>query len=95
MRKIFLTLVAAMTIALAPASLGAQTDNETQVKTEQTTTAKTVKPGEPTNLIYRTKDGKTLPVYRGKKGGLFVIRTSQKTGNEYRQYVKEEQCERA
>ena len=46
MRKIFLTLVAAMTIALAPASLGAQTDNETQVKTEQTTTAKTVKPGE-------------------------------------------------
>ena len=90
MKKLFI-LIAAMTIALAPMSA---TVNNNQVKTEQTTKeTKAVKPGEPTNLIYTTKDGKTLPVYRGGKGGLFVIRTSAKTGNQYKQYVKEDKCQ--
>lgn len=95
MKKLFI-LIASLTIALAPMS--AQVNNN-QVKTEQTEQtckpAKQVKQGEPTNLVYPTKDGKRLPVYRGAKGGLFVIRTSAKTGNQYRQYVKEDKCETA
>lgn len=90
MKKLFI-LIAAMTIALAPMSAAV---NNNQVKIEQTTKqANAVKPGEPTNLVYTTKDGKTLPVYRGAKGGLFVIRTSAKTGNQYKQYVKEDKCQ--
>lgn len=92
MKKLFI-IIASLTIALAPMS--AQVNNN-QVKTEQTDKpAKQVKQGEPTNLVYPTKDGKHLPVYRGAKGGLFVIRTSAKTGNQYRQYVKEDKCETA
>ena len=86
----------ALMAALAPIGAHAQDNNNSKPATEQVATqGKQVKKGEPTNLVYTTKDGKTLPVYRGAKGGLFVIRTSQKTGNQYKQYVKEEQCQKA
>lgn len=95
MRRI-ITILALFAIALAPVSINAQTKDNTKAKTEQTAkdAPKKVKAGEPTNLVYKTKDGQLLPVYRGAKGGLFVIRTSGKTKNEYKQYVKEDQCQR-
>jgi hypothetical protein len=30
------------------------------------------------------------PVYQGSKGGLYIIRVSKKSGEEYRQYIAEE-----
>ncbi len=54
------------------------------VKTKQTTAKK---PATKTNLTY-TVSGKTYQVWQGSKGGYFVIRTSKKTGKEYKQYLK-------
>lgn len=41
---------------------------------------------------YKWEDskGQQYPIYMGASGACFVIRTSSKTGNEYRQYLGEE-----
>ena len=39
---------------------------------------------------YTTKDGTKYPIYLSRNGRAFIIRTSKKTGNEYRQYLGEE-----
>ena len=94
-RNATLACAIALMAALAPIGAHAQ-DNNSKPATEQVATqGKQVKKGEPTNLVYTTKDGQRIPVYRGAKGGLFVIRTSAKTGSQYKQYVKEEQCQKA
>lgn len=53
-------------------------------------TEKTVKQPEKSGLTVEIK-GKTYDVYKSSKGNLFVIRTSEKTGKQYRQYLKLEQ----
>lgn len=40
-----------------------------------------------TQYTYVDKDGKTYPVYRGAKGGLYILRVSKKTGKEYKYYL--------
>ena len=32
-------------------------------------------------------DGKSYPVYKGAKGGYYILRVSKKTGKEYKYYV--------
>lgn len=54
------------------------------VKIEQ---EKTTKQPEKTGVTVEIK-GETFDVYKGSKGGFFVIRKSKKTGKEYRQYLK-------
>lgn len=49
--------------------------------------AKTKKEPVKTNLTHTIK-GKTYPVYKGAKGGYFIIRESKKTGKKYKQYLK-------
>ena len=39
-----------------------------------------------TNYTYKDTDGKTYPIYVGKTGSCFIVRTS-KNGNEYRKYL--------
>lgn len=44
---------------------------------------------KPTETKYTfTIKGKEFRVYKGSKGGLFVYRTSKKTGKRYKQYLK-------
>ena len=46
---------------------------------------------EPVKTKYTyTKDGKTYPVYVGSTGSCFILKTSSKTGKEYRMYLGEE-----
>lgn len=52
-----------------------------------TTTKKNVEPTN-TGKTFTTAKGETFPVFTGAKGALFIIRTSKKTGLEYRQYLK-------
>lgn len=40
-----------------------------------------------TSLTHTIK-GKKYEVYKGVKGGYFIIRTSKKTGKQYKQYLK-------
>jgi hypothetical protein len=51
---------------------------------------KTVK-SEPTSIgkTYTDSKGVVYPIYKGAKGGMFVIRTSAKTGKTYKQYLKD------
>jgi len=41
-----------------------------------------------TGKTYTDSKGVKYPVYQGPKGGLFIYRTSQKTGKEYKYYLK-------
>ena len=42
-----------------------------------------------TGYYYVTSDGTRYPIYKSSKGKCFIIRTSSKTGKEYRQYLPE------
>ena len=43
---------------------------------------------KPTGNTYTDAKGIVYPVYVSDKGKVYVIRTSAKTGNQYRQYLK-------
>lgn len=43
-----------------------------------------------TPYTYELKDGSKLPIHIGKTGSCYIIRTSKKSGKEYRQYLGEE-----
>ena len=40
-----------------------------------------------TNQTFTTKDGEILPIYVSSNNKFFVIRTSKKTNNQYKQYL--------
>lgn len=40
-----------------------------------------------TMFTYESKDGVKYPIYLSAKGKAFIIKTSKKTGKEYRQYL--------
>lgn len=95
MKKLIITLAALIMIGATSASAATQAQNQTknQPKTEQITNqaqGKKVKNnGKPIGHTY-----KGYPVYQGAKGGYYVIRVSKKTGNEYKQYIKQEQFDK-
>lgn len=95
MRKIIITLAALIMMGATSASAAtqAQTQTKTQPKTEQITNqaqGKKVKNnGTMTKHTY-----KGYPVYQGSKGGYYIIRVSKKTGNEYKQYIKQDQFDK-
>lgn len=43
-----------------------------------------------TPFNYQAKDGKTYSIYISAKGSCFIVRTSSKTGKEYKQYLGKE-----
>lgn len=53
------------------------------VKVQDSTKATAVK----TTLIYKIKNV-SYPVYKSVRGSYYIIRTSKKTGKEYKQYFK-------
>lgn len=42
-----------------------------------------------TQYTYKDKDGNVYPIYLSSKGKAFIIKTSKKTGKQYRQYLPE------
>ena len=42
-----------------------------------------------TQYTFVATDGVKYPIYRSSKGKYFIIRTSKKTGKQYRQYLPE------
>lgn len=40
-----------------------------------------------TGKTFTTSKGETFPVYKSAKGRFFVLRTSKKSGKEYKQYL--------
>lgn len=43
-----------------------------------------------TPYTYELKDGSKLHIHIGKTGSCYIVRTSKRTGNQYRQYLGEE-----
>lgn len=42
-----------------------------------------------TQYTFTTKDGKVYPIYLSAKGKAYILRTSSKTGKQYKQYLPE------
>ena len=95
MKKIIITLAALIMMTTASASAATQRTTESnkpateQVTTNPTQGKKVKNNGTLTNHTY-----KGYPVYQGAKGGYYVVRVSKKTGNEYKQYIKQEQFDK-
>lgn len=88
MKKIFALLVLALISLCANARVEHKVVGNkivaVEVKADSSAKAPTA---TKTQYTYVDKDGKTYPVYRGAKGGLYILRVSKKTGKEYKYYL--------
>lgn len=88
MKKFIILLV----LALIGLCAGARTEHKVvgnkivAVEVKADTSAKAATATK-TQYTYVDKDGKSYPVYRGAKGGLYILRVSKKTGNVYKYYL--------
>lgn len=55
-----------------------------------TSTSRTKSEPTKTKFTYKDSDNKNYPIYIGKTGSCFIVKTSSKTGKEYRKYLGEE-----
>ena len=84
MKKIFIALA----IALMAWNANAQTQvvrdgkNFTQVATQSQ--------NQKSGFTFTDKDGKIYDIYVGKTGSCYILKTSKKTGKEYKKYLGEE-----
>lgn len=79
MKKLLLTAIFALSVWGASAQNFKASDFKSTAKTEQ------VK--EETTYTYTDNKGETYKVYKSKNGAFFILRTSKKTGKEYRYYL--------
>lgn len=87
MKKLIISVVLAMFAGTAINAQKVTREGNTFVETKAdkakaTTDTKTI-------YTYKTKDGKVYPIYLSKNGKAFIIRTSKKTGKNYKQYLPE------
>lgn len=47
----------------------------------------TLRAQTPSGEVYKDKEGKTYTVYVGARGGKYILKTSKKTGKEYKYYL--------
>jgi hypothetical protein len=85
MKKFFLAALMMLSV------MGAGAQSFTRSGNTFAAVATTRTKAEPRKTVYTYKDtdGKTYPIYIGKTGSCFIIRTS-KNGNEYRKYLGQE-----
>lgn len=86
MRKVIMTIATAIALAFAPMAM-AGANNTTA--TEQVTASKTtvnLANSKQSSVKWTARNGQTYTVYVSRNGKAFVVRTSAKTGNEYRYY---------
>ena len=83
MKKVFAVMVAlCMGAIIASAQTVVRNGKEYSVtQTQRTSEAKK------TGYTWKDKDGNVYDIYISSKGACFIIRTSKKTGKEYRQYL--------
>lgn len=86
--KKLLVMVALIFMVGAPI-YGQSVKREGKVFVEQDTKKEPTSNAKKTEFTYKAKDGKTYPIYLSKNGKAFIVRTSKKSGKEYRQYLPE------
>jgi hypothetical protein len=62
--------------------------SQAQVTEPDTTTETTMSATQADSIV---KSGVTYKLYTGSRGGVYILRTSSKTGKEYKQYIKKEE----
>lgn len=92
MKKIIISIFAAVIMTVIPAAAQAQTQNYTRAgntfAAQKSAGAGTcAQAPEKTKYMYTDTDGKTYPVYIGKTGACYILRVSGRTGKEYRKYL--------
>lgn len=80
MKKFIICLILATFCLVSSAEVTRQGDT---FKVEQTTKASDTK----TKYTWEDKEGNKYPIFITKKGACYVIRTSKKTGKEYKYYL--------
>ena len=83
MKKLFIAIAFAL---LWGTQCSAQVVQDAQGNFITTPKAKAVNTGK----TFTDSKGKVYPVYRSARGKYYVIRTSRKTGKQYKQYLKVE-----
>lgn len=83
MKKLFIILLLSLTM-----TAGAQTKvtqhGKVFIERRDTTFHNN---GTPTEYTYKANDGKQYPIYLSKNGKAYIVRTSKKTGKQYKQYL--------
>lgn len=67
-------------------------EGNTYISTKTTSRGSKTPPAK-TKFTWREPDGNEYPVYISASGSCFIIRTSKKTGKEYRKYLGKEVSE--
>lgn len=85
MKKILIILL----LAVMSINCVAQSKNYAVQGKEYSSTKKTKSKSEPKNTGYTWKDskGNVYPIYMSESGSCYVIKTSSKTGKEYKNYL--------
>lgn len=83
MKKIILCVLLALFGITGNAKVKREGNN---FKVEQTSKASDTQ----TKYTWEDKDGNKYPIYITKRGACYVLRTSKKTGKEYKQYLPKE-----
>lgn len=84
MKKLIFCLIIA---AISLTSTAEVKRNGDTFKVEQTSTASQ---GEKTKYTWEDKEGNKYSIYITKKGACYILRTSKKTGKEYKYYLPKE-----
>jgi hypothetical protein len=84
MKKIILTIAMLLTMGVQAQSQQKYQINGNNIVAVSQTKAK--KEAQKTSYTYTIK-GKTYEVYQGAKGSYYIIRTSAKTGKDYKYYL--------
>lgn len=80
---LLVALIAAFTATMAQAQNVVRNGNTFTQQSKPKTEAKV------TQYMYIDRDGVKYPIYLSSKGKAFIIKTSKKTGKQYRQYLPE------
>lgn len=81
MKKLILCILLALFCITANAEVKREGDT---FKVEQSSRTSQ---GEKTKYTWEDKDGNKYPIYITKRGACYVLRTSKKTGKEYKYYL--------
>lgn len=81
--KHIITLLVALIVSVA--SYADVVRNGNVITVTKTTT--TVNESQSTGIYYQDKQGNQHLIYKSKKGKFYVIKTSSKTGKEYKYYL--------
>lgn len=88
---VLVTYIVAITLMfiLALSAHGQKVIQRGNTFVEQVDSIKTVKKATKTEYVYIDKNGVSYIVYLSSNGKAFIIKTSKRTGKQYRQYLPE------